>query len=165
VKAVRVLMLLMLGTAVSRVADASPITISAGTTLTFNFDLTGKLPPPPYDAIDFLTNIDPASLDAGDSGVFRLFNESDGIGYSGDSFFKQTFESVSPGLLDGVFSETITVTAGSIVVEPVAQGVVFNTGATPLTPGVLTPEPATWTLVSLGFAGVGALRWRTRRRS
>ena len=48
------------------VAEATPITVNAGESLTFNFDATGLTPAPPYTAGILSTGLSEASLDAGD---------------------------------------------------------------------------------------------------
>ena len=44
-------------------AQAAPIVVSAGDFVTFNFDLTGETPPPPYSLVGINTQLDISTLD------------------------------------------------------------------------------------------------------
>lgn len=43
-----------------------------------------------------------------------------------------------------------------------AEGVTFTVSSSPVTPSV--PEPSTWAMMALGFAGIGFLAWRKQAR-
>jgi hypothetical protein len=157
-----------------RSASASPIVVNAGQTLTFNFDFvaSGAVPPPPYPGVLFRPGTVLATLDAGDAGTWTLFTGPNGsgvVGYGPDPGLNLTaVNSTLAGITDGVFSAVLTLTSGSITVDPVAFGLSENgsiiTGQIhPLAPTAV-PEPATLTLLGTALAGFGARRWRNRRQ-
>jgi hypothetical protein len=70
----------------------------------------------------------------------------------------------NPGVIDdGIFSLVLTVTAGSIDIDPSANGNVglLNTGSVAPLPRAI-PEPATIALLGIGVAGILLLRRRER---
>ncbi len=151
-------------------ADASPITVSAGQTVIFNFDFAaeGVVPPPLYPVMEFFANVDLSTDDASDNGTLKVFTDLNGGGIvaasATGSGVDLSTSTNNLGLTDGIFSATLTMTAGSITLDPYAFGADAN--LTPLTPHVSAlqpvPEPATLTLLGGGLAAT-ALRRRFRR--
>jgi hypothetical protein len=150
-------------------AEATPIVVNAGQTVTFNFDFfqSGAVPAPPYPHSEFATGLVLATLDGGDVGSWSFFGGLDGTGgflsgFGGAGMF--TFS--DPGFSDGIFSAVLTLTGGSITIDPFAYGLnasfVNVTGSiAPLGSGPApVPEPATLTLLGSGLA---AAAWRRRR--
>jgi hypothetical protein len=161
-------------------AQATPITVSAGDFVVFNFDLTNENPPPPYlragmdvqlSGLDFETP--PCSgpdnmCQPLDQGEWKLWTEPDGTGINFDVFPGVNLNSVWnwPEMNDGVFSATLQVTAGSITVDPIACGIApdgTGTSACPRVPPPPAPEPATVTLMA--SAAVAAILRRRLSRS
>jgi hypothetical protein len=152
----------------TRRADAAPIVVSAGDTLIFNFDFIASavVPAPPYLQAEWDTGIDLTTVDAGDTGSWTLFSELNG---TGTSFFTSDradfFALNAPGLRDGIFSAVLTLTSGSITVDPVAFGrgrnsaIITDEIAPVLVQAV--PEPATLALFGSGLAFI-AMRRRRR---
>jgi hypothetical protein len=155
-------------------AQAAPIVVNAGDTLTFNFDFVaaGVSPGPAYEFIVFGSGLDIASFSGDDFGSWRFFSGLDGTGAlvrNGSVGLQSiTFlDPFDPDLRDGVFSAVFSLTAGSVTIDPSAFGAVgaartadlFPTqpGATPV------PEPATLSLLGVGLVGAGVRRWRQRR--
>jgi hypothetical protein len=162
---------------VSAPALAAPIVVTAVDTVTFNFDFVaaGVVPAPPYPdglIIDFQSTV----TDAGDQGTWTVYTGLNGtgtvmvgpLGLSLDlAFFPVTFTDMS----DGIFSVVLSVTAGSITVDPFAYGLGGPTGTANVTGNVFplqqapsaVPEPATLTLLAGGLAAAAALRRRRNR--
>ena len=159
--------LILLSCALPR-AEASPITVSAGETLTFNFDLSGAVPPPPYDVVSFNTGLVAGSFTLGiDLGTWQGFTGLDGAGtlWTTASLNLSGVGTFDPGVInDGIFSMVLSVTAGSITIDPSANGNVglLNTGPVAPLPRAI-PEPATIALLGIGIAGLMLLRRREQR--
>jgi hypothetical protein len=146
-------------------AQAVPITVSAGDFVTFNFDLTGATPPPPYVLAGVSTNttgLDFEPCDVGqcellDIGVWTFWTDLNGTGDVFASAQANLGGLFHTEMRDGVFSATLQMTEGAITVDPVACGVSATgarTSGCPEGPLPSAPEPAT--LALLAVAGVGA---------
>src|SRR6185436_11536661 len=130
-------------------ADAAPIVVNAGDTLTFNFDFvaSGAVPPPPYTFGEFDTGLVLSTLDGGDAGVWTGFDQLNGGGavvfgpFNGVNLLSTS----NVALGDGLFSFVLTVTSGSITIDPFAFGGDNNVNLTgnisPLADNTV-PEPA-----------------------
>ena len=169
----RVLGIALLAALFASRAHAAPITVSAGDFLTFNFDLSGATPPPPYAVAGLSTGVgdldfEPCSVglcELLDIGVWNFYTELDG---AGSLFFT---DAVNLGgrfdteMRDGVFSATLQMTEGSITVDPVACGITAGGARTPGCPPApppTVPEPATMALLASGAVALLARRSRTR---
>jgi len=151
-------------------AVAAPITVNAGESVTFNFDLSGATPAPPYDHIDFQTGLDVLTLDPGELGQYTFWGGLNATGGNFGSLFHFVIAALhsQPAITDGVFSITLAMVTGSITVEPFVYGVqdvglVYTAAVYPTLAAV--PEPATLTLLGLALAGAGARRRRERKLS
>jgi hypothetical protein len=169
----RVLVLAVLTVLFAARANAAPITVSAGEFVTFNFDLSGATPAPPYvlasvnlntSGLDF-EPCDSGLCDLLDIGVWKFWTELDGAGslfFSHDVSLGAKFHTE---MHDGVFSATLEMTAGAITVDPVACGIAADGSRTPDCPAAPppppVPEPATVGLVALGAGALLARRRRT----
>ena len=148
-------------------AEAAPILVSAGEAVIFNFDLTGAVPPPPYTSISAFTGTDSSSLfdPEVELGGWQFFSELNGTG----ALFRTGSVFLSgvgnwPGMFDGVFSVVLTLTHGSLIVNPSARGSVLGveTGLIPATVASV-PEPATLALFASGLVTAAVRRSRIRR--
>ena len=99
------------------VVHAAPVTLVAGDSVLFNFDVRGALSPPPYSN----TSLNPGlSALLGAQGTTDFYRDLDGARY--------LFSLDTPGagigggpadfLADGMFSFVVTMTAGSITFDP-----------------------------------------------
>ena len=174
----RILAVALFAALVAAPTQAAPITVSAGDFLTFNFDLSGETPAPPYviAGVDLrMTGLDLEPPPCGafcnplDVGEWKFWSELDGTGsvflvhdatLGGAWNFAEMLD-------DGVFSATLEMFDGEIAVDPVACGVADDGARTPGCPaGPLpppAPEPATISLLAFGGALVLARRRNTRR--
>jgi hypothetical protein len=142
-------------------SESAPITVSAGDFVTFNLDLSGATPAPPYDRA--LLSLARTGLDIpGDVGEWLFWTELNGTGSVfalGDATLGALANFVE--LNDGVVSATLRMTSGAITVEPCllgipAEGRRASTGGEcdrflePPPPPA--PEPVTVTLLGVGIA-------------
>jgi hypothetical protein len=145
-------------------AQAAPITVSAGDFVTFNFDLTAEIPPPPYVVAFMSTNVSDLDFapppcnglcDLLDVGVWNFWTELDGLGTLFFTYPVNLGSRFDTEMKDGVFSATLSMTAGSITVDPVACGIApdgTRTPDCPPAPPPPAPEPATLSLLTSAAA-------------
>jgi hypothetical protein len=116
----------------------------------------------PYDVVTFVTGLVAGSFDpATDAGTWQGYTELNGAGalWTTASLNLSGFGNLTAGVTDRIFSMVLSVTAGSIIVDPSANGNVglLNTGRIdPLPPSIA--EPSTVALLVLGIAGIVLLR-------
>ena len=160
-------------------AHAAPITVFPGDFLTFNFDLTGETPAPPYTLASMMTHVSgldfappPCSGPGGlcellDIAVWSLWTELNGTGTLFASGAANLEAQYHTEMTDGVFSATLQMTAGSITVNPVACGIARipdgerTPDCIPAPPPPPAPEPAAISL--LVSAAVAAVLCRRSR--
>src|SRR5205823_1218106 len=100
-----------------------------------------------------------------DAGTWLGFTELNGAGalWTTASLNLSGVGSVIAGVTDGIFSMVLNVTAGSVIIDPSANGTVglVNTGPIGPLPQSIA-EPSTVALLGLGFAGIVLLHRRER---
>ena len=146
-------------------AFAAPVTLSAGQALVWNVDLTSTLPgAPPFTSVTFNTGL-PSFPTA--TGVWEFFADHDlQGGGAGDpaGLVLLSRNWGDPGVVDGIFSVRVTVTSGSVDLDPWAFGSLNGVDGAEVRwePDAMeVPEPATLSLACLGLLAAAAMRRRT----
>jgi hypothetical protein len=156
------------------VANAGPVVVNAGETVIFDFDFiaAGISPAPPYGTLDFRTGTDTSTIDPSDSGFWAFFSDRGGVGPLFTAVLNTSgagFGGGPGGVVadDGIFSVSLTMTGGSITVDPYARGInwlpsnlgelFFTANVFPSRPSQV-PEPNSLVLAGLAFVLLGLSR-------
>jgi hypothetical protein len=147
---------------------AHAVTVSAGESVLWSFDLTGTMPAPPFllGGDRLVSNF--ADFSAEDAGYWTLYADASGTAQVVQ--FTELFAEMHGHnwILDGIGSARLTMTAGSLDASPCAGGIGFledggGFGETPCVAGVLVTDVAesgTLALLGLGLLGLGVVRRR-----
>jgi len=119
-------------------AQAAPVTVTAPSTVNFNFDLTGSTPSPPFGSIEIFPGW--GDLSAGDAFSAGFFPELNSQGPSTGSCLgvNSSCAFSDPLFTDGLFSMSVEALFGQFTVDPGAIGLtsnfrlVFVSGSPPL---------------------------------
>lgn len=161
--------LLMSASFISFAAEAAPMTVNAGESVVFNFDLTGVLAQhASFDHIFFYTS---GSSSVGTSGGWEFYSDMNATGdlLSSAGYNLGSKGSDYPGWLDGIFSAKLSVLTGSVTTNPYAKGGFLNgtwtyTANVYPTLAAAVPEPGTYAMMLAGLGLVGAAsRYRKGR--
>jgi hypothetical protein len=164
---------------------AQAVTLYAGGTATYNFDLSGLDPAPPY-ALIVNTFFGLSGVDAGDVATFRWYEGLNGTGanvqtdiddplidYVGTigGQLGELLLSFDAGIRDGLFSIVVTADQGSFdIISALADGlncsclwILEPVGTLVNVTNVAVPEPGTLALLAGGLAAAAVLRRRRAR--
>jgi hypothetical protein len=146
--------------------DASAVVLTTGQSVTFNYDLTGQVPPPPYSDVYTWTMNNNIGV-AGDEFQVQLFPQLNGAGVAASVLYDCAFictgigfDTVNAGVIsDGIFSAVVTDVSGTLNISQYVYGISATGSQTPNVNGSV-PEPATLSLLGLGLAGIGVMKRR-----
>ena len=158
---------------------ANPISVSAGNSVMFNFDFPAALPliSPPYDTVTFTSDLVTPLNPPGSYGTWTFCTDINQGGicgnYPAETLTSTTFSTI--GFTDGYFSASLSVTNGTLTVNPYAVGYIGSDQTDQIIPTIATngqgtgssnlPEPATASLFGLGLLSLVLTRSRRMVRT